>query len=133
MIKLIIQKKKTPGTAKSSVCLVRILDLFYWHPIMVLALGILGFVRKGAAPLVGQLGVEMAKEFVSFFLLFLVFGPFVTSSSSGVVSPGDWLVSSVCFLLSKGQVAIGAWGNSLPIHGRCSELLFSPGGSCIAL
>jgi hypothetical protein len=47
----------TPGTAttKSSVCLVKVLDLFLWHLILVLALGILGFVGKGAVPLVGQL------------------------------------------------------------------------------
>jgi hypothetical protein len=30
-------------------------------------LGILGFVGKGAAPLVGQLGVEMAGGFFFFF------------------------------------------------------------------
>jgi hypothetical protein len=76
MVKLIIQKKKkekTPGTAttKSSVCLVEVLDLFLWHLILVLALGVLGFVRKGAAPLIGQLGVEMDGGFFLFFSFFV--------------------------------------------------------------
>jgi hypothetical protein len=40
--------------------------------ILVLALGLLGFVRKGAAPFVGQFGVEMAGGIFScsFFLMF---------------------------------------------------------------
>jgi hypothetical protein len=49
MIKFIIQKeKKTAGiaTTESSVCLVKVLELFLWHPILILALGILGFVEK---------------------------------------------------------------------------------------
>jgi hypothetical protein len=33
----------------------KVLDLFLWHPILVLALGTLGFVGKAAAPLVEQL------------------------------------------------------------------------------
>jgi hypothetical protein len=44
---------------KSLVCLVRVLDLFLWCPILVLVLGILEFVRKGDVPL-GKLVVEMA-------------------------------------------------------------------------
>jgi hypothetical protein len=66
-----------------------------------------------------------------FFLSFFFFshfpwsyGPSITSGSSDVVSPGDWLVSSIWFLLSTGQVVIGASGNSLPVHARYSELLF---------
>jgi hypothetical protein len=56
---------------KSSVCYVKVLDLFFWHPILVLALGILCFVGKGAAPLIGQLEVQMAGEFfLSFFFFF---------------------------------------------------------------
>jgi hypothetical protein len=51
-----------------------------------------------------------------------------------VVSPADWLVSSIWFLLSTGLVAIGALGKSLLVCVRCSELLlFSPGSSCIVL
>jgi hypothetical protein len=49
------------------MCLVKVLKLFLWHPILVLALGILGFVGKGAAPLVRQLRVEMAGRFFLFF------------------------------------------------------------------
>jgi hypothetical protein len=51
-----------------------------------------------------------------------------------MVSPGNWLVSSIWFLLSTGEVAIGGWGSSLLDHAGWSELLlFSPGGSCLAL
>jgi hypothetical protein len=60
LVKLIIQKKKkekeeTPCKAvtKSLVCLVKVLELFLWCPILVLVLGILGFVGKCAAPLLG--------------------------------------------------------------------------------
>jgi hypothetical protein len=50
-------KKKT-GTirTKSSVSSVRVLDLFLWHPVLVLALCVLGFVEKSAAPLPDSLG-----------------------------------------------------------------------------
>jgi hypothetical protein len=48
--KLIIQKKKRRhNNNKNSVCLAKALDLFLWHPILVLVLGILGFVGKGTA------------------------------------------------------------------------------------
>jgi hypothetical protein len=42
------KKEKTPGTAttKSLECFVKILELFFWCPILVLVLGTLGFVRK---------------------------------------------------------------------------------------
>jgi hypothetical protein len=51
-----------------------------------------------------------------------------------VVSPGDWLVSSIWFLLSTWLVVIGGGGElSLPVHAGWSELLFSPHSSCIAL
>jgi hypothetical protein len=68
MIKLILQKKEPPSTTatKSSVCSAKVLDLLLLCPILVLVLGILGFLRKGAAPLVGQLGVEMALGFFIF-------------------------------------------------------------------
>jgi hypothetical protein len=51
MLKLIIQKTGKV-TTKISVCSVKVLDLFLWYPILVLVLGILGFVVKGASPLV---------------------------------------------------------------------------------
>jgi hypothetical protein len=57
--------EKVIGTAttKISVCLVKVLALFLWHPILVLTLGILGFVGKSSAPLVRQLVGEMAGGF----------------------------------------------------------------------
>jgi hypothetical protein len=62
MIKLIIQKKKRKkkptsiATSKSSVCFIKVLELFLWHPILVLVLGIPGFVGKHAALLLDTLG-----------------------------------------------------------------------------
>jgi hypothetical protein len=55
MVKLIIQKRKEAGTAttQSSVCLVKVMELFVWLLILVLVLSILGFEGKGAAPLDG--------------------------------------------------------------------------------
>jgi hypothetical protein len=63
MVRLTIQKKSKGTTTKSLVCL----DLLFWHPTLVLMLGILGFVKKGAAYLIRQLGVEMAGCFILFF------------------------------------------------------------------
>jgi hypothetical protein len=73
MVKLIIQKEETPdkATTKSSVCLVKFPELLLQHPILVLSVGILGFLGKGAAALVRYLGVETAEGF-SFFPLSLV-------------------------------------------------------------
>jgi hypothetical protein len=70
MLKLIIQKKIT--TIKCSVCLVTVLVLFLWCPVLLLVFDILGFVGNGTAPLIGQLAVEMAGGFFLFFLLSLV-------------------------------------------------------------
>jgi hypothetical protein len=50
-----------------------------------------------------------------------------------VFLPGDWFMSSKWFFLSTGQVAIGSWGNLLPVCAGGSELFFSPDGSCVAL
>jgi hypothetical protein len=72
MVKLTTQEKKTGTATKSSVCLVRVLDLFLWCPILVLVLGVLGFVEKGAAPLVGQLGGDDWRVFFFSFLLSLL-------------------------------------------------------------
>jgi hypothetical protein len=94
MVKLIIQEKRKIGTAtkKSSVCSVKVLDLFLWCPILVLVLGILDFVGKGATPLDRQFG------FFSHFSW--SYGPSVTRRRSEVVSPGDWVVNRIWFLLS---------------------------------
>jgi hypothetical protein len=92
----------------------------------------LGFVGKGAAPLVRQLGVEIAGRFF-FFCFPWFYGLLVESGSPEVVSPGDWLVSSIWFLLSTEQVATGTWGNSLSLYKGPDLFLFSPGSSCIAL
>jgi hypothetical protein len=78
MLKFIVQnrtkreKKKTPGTAttKSSVCLLKVLELFLWLPFLILEVGILGIVGKCAAPLFRQLSVDTAGDF--FFLLPMV-------------------------------------------------------------
>jgi hypothetical protein len=109
MVKLIIQKNKTvTATIKSSVCSVRVLDLFLWNLVLVLALGILAFVWKGASPLVGQLGWRWLEHFLGFFSHSPWFyGPSIASRSSEVVSPGSWLVSSIWFLLSMGKLQLG--------------------------
>jgi hypothetical protein len=65
MVNLIQKKKTSTTTTKSSLCSVNILDLFLSHPIPVLVLGILGFVGKGAAPLIGQLARERWRGFFS--------------------------------------------------------------------
>jgi hypothetical protein len=102
MVKLIIQKKNT-GTAitKISVCSVKVLEFFLWGPIMILTVGILGFVGKGAASLVRQLGMETAGGFFLsyFFLLYLVLLVSIANGSPEVVLPGHWLVSSIWFFL----------------------------------
>jgi hypothetical protein len=51
--------------------LVKVLELFLWCPILVLVLGILDFVGKGAAPVIRQLGVEMAGRLFSLISLVL--------------------------------------------------------------
>jgi hypothetical protein len=55
-MRLIIQKKMDTKTREILFCLAYVLDLFLWHPILALALGILGFVGKGADPFVRNLG-----------------------------------------------------------------------------
>jgi hypothetical protein len=45
-----------------------------------------------------------------------------------------WLACRLFFIpLSTGQVAIGTWGNSLPVYARWLNLLFSPSSFCFAL
>jgi hypothetical protein len=50
--------------------------------------------------------------FFSFSCFPWSYGPLVASGSPEVFSPDDWLVSSIWFLLSTGQVATGTCGNS---------------------
>jgi hypothetical protein len=62
MVKLRIQRRKVKAKVQqqTSVCSAKVLDLFLWCPILVLVVGILGFVGEGADPLVGQLVGKMA-------------------------------------------------------------------------
>jgi hypothetical protein len=60
-----VGKKTQQQQQKSSVSLAKVLDLLLWWPILILVLGILGYVGKGAAPLVRQLGGEMVEGFFS--------------------------------------------------------------------
>jgi hypothetical protein len=110
IVKLIILNSKTKQKTKIKkpsynnkilVILAKVLDLFLWCPILVWELGILGFVEKGAAPLAGQLEVEMAEGF-SFPCFPWPYGPSITSRNSEVVSSDGWLVSSIWFLPSTG-------------------------------
>jgi hypothetical protein len=59
-------------------------SLFLWHPILVLALGILDFVGKGVAPFAGQL---VGKNWKFFFSCFpCSYGPSFTRGSFEMVS-----------------------------------------------
>jgi hypothetical protein len=69
MVKLIIQKKIGTVTTESSVCLVKVLDLYLWCLILVLVLGILDSVGKCADPRVGQFWVETAGGIFTSFVL----------------------------------------------------------------
>jgi hypothetical protein len=112
-------------TTKSSVCWVKVIDLFFWHPIRVLALGILNFVGKGAAPLIGQLSGEMAGGF--FFLLSLVLGA-ICYKWEPWSSLTRWLACEQYFVPSSHWAGCN-WdlSNSLPVCTRWSDLLFLPG------
>jgi hypothetical protein len=48
---------------KGMVSSTKVLDLVLWHPILVLALGILSYVGKGAAPLLNSLRVRQMEGF----------------------------------------------------------------------
>jgi hypothetical protein len=90
-------------------------------------LGILGYVGKGAAPLVLQIRGESARGFSPCFPWSSQLS--VTSGSSEVVSPDgeEYLVPSVIV-----QVASGTCSSSLPVCARWSDLLFLPISSYIA-
>jgi hypothetical protein len=60
------------ATTKSSVCSVKVLDLFLWCPILVLALSILGLGGRALALLLDSLGWRWL---VFFFLLLSFFFP----------------------------------------------------------
>jgi hypothetical protein len=47
------------------------------------------------------------------------------SRSSEIVLSDSWFVSSIWFLLSTGQVAIGTCGISLPVCEKCSVVVFA--------
>jgi hypothetical protein len=131
MIKLIILKEKigTTTTKKSSVSSAKVLDLFfwYWHWYS-------GLCGDECCPPCQTAGVgETVKEFLFFPCFPWSYGPCDTSRSSEVVLSDSWLVSSIWFLLSTGQVAIRTCGCSLPVCVRWSNLLFSPACSCVAL
>jgi hypothetical protein len=84
MEKLIVQEKRDTTTTKCTECLVKFLDLLLWHPILILVLGILGFVEKGAFPLVRQLGRRWL-----FLSIPWSYELSITSRSSELVSPND--------------------------------------------
>jgi hypothetical protein len=65
------------------------------------------------APLVRHLGEELGGGFFSSFPW--SYGPSVASGSSELVSQDGWLVSSILFLLSTGQVTTRTCGSSLPV------------------
>jgi hypothetical protein len=52
--------------------------------------------------------VEIDEWVFSFFLLSMSYGLSFAIMSPEVVLPGDWLMSSILFHLSTGQVAFGA-------------------------
>jgi hypothetical protein len=85
--KLIIQKRKMgTTTTKSLICSVKVLNLLLWHPILLLALGIL----EGASLLSDRLGGgEDGWRVFSFFLFCFLWSyvSSITSRSSEVVSP----------------------------------------------
>jgi hypothetical protein len=63
MVKLIILKKsEVQQQQKSSVSSAKVLELFLWCPILLLMLGILGYVGKGVTILVRQLGAQEMPE-----------------------------------------------------------------------
>jgi hypothetical protein len=138
-----MEKKNQQQPQKVTVSSVKVLYLFLWHSILLLVLnnwvlvplslhkvGILGYVGKDAAPLWESLGKSCLEVFFPCFPW--SYGSSVTSGSCEVSHQTN--VSSIGFLLSTGQVAIGTCGSSLPVCARWSNLLlFSLGGSCIAL
>jgi hypothetical protein len=69
-VKLIIQKKIRYNNKKFSV-LSKVLDLFLWHPILVLELDNLGFVGTGATLLSDDLQGRQLTAGGTFFSHFL--------------------------------------------------------------
>jgi hypothetical protein len=80
------KERKGTTTIKSSVCSAEVLDLLICCTILVLVLGILGSVAKGASPLVGQLGWGKMAGWV-FFCFPWSYAPSIISGKSEVVSP----------------------------------------------
>jgi hypothetical protein len=137
--------EKTLATTiiKTMVNSTKVLDLFLWSPLLVLALMTGGFsmpslLKVGIWAMEGKVLPLLSDSLEGswlegFFPHFpWSYGPSVTSRSSVVVSPDGWLVSSTWFLLPTRQVVIGTCSSSLPVCARWSDLLlFLPGGSCI--
>jgi hypothetical protein len=55
------------------------------------------------------------------------YGPSIVSGNSEIVSPDGWLVSSICSFCPQSRLQFE------PVCARWSDLLFLPGGSCVAL
>jgi hypothetical protein len=116
-------------STKNSVCLVKVLEHWYWCLVFWALWG------KECPSCWTAWGGDSWSVVLFFFFHFpWSYGPSFTSGNSDMVSPSDWLVSSTWLLLSTGQVTVEAWGNSLLVCARCSEMfLFSPGSSWVAL
>jgi hypothetical protein len=84
IIEKLILQKNPDTTTKCTDYPVKFLDLLVWHPVLILVLGILGFVGKGAVPLVRQLGKRWL-----FFSIPWSYDLSITSRSSELVSPDD--------------------------------------------
>jgi hypothetical protein len=129
------KKKIEKSSCNSNKCLVglaKVLDFFLWYLILVLVLGILGYVGEELLPL--SLDSFRVRELEGFPPTFLALMGCLLQQDPEVISPDDYIVSSILFLLSTVQVVVGACGSSLPVCERWSDLLlFSPGGSWIAL
>jgi hypothetical protein len=104
------QKKNRYNNNKQFRLLSKRLDLFLWHPILVLVLSILGFLGKGAAPSCwtawwGNGWGLFCFVFCLFFCFPWSYGPCITRRNSEVVSSDDWLVfGSFC---PQGRLQMG--------------------------
>jgi hypothetical protein len=70
MVKLIIQKKKGTATAKSSVCLVKVLDLFFGVQCWYWCLVFWALWARVLALLSDSLGMETSRGFFLYFFCF---------------------------------------------------------------
>jgi hypothetical protein len=130
-VKLIVQIKNKTGTAttKSSLCSVKVLHLFLLHSILVLVVGILdsGLCGEGCSLVRWLEGIFFFFVPLSLVLWSIHYQQELWSGLTRWLACEQYLVPSF-----HKTFAIGTWGNSLPVCARLSDLLFSPGGSCIA-